>query len=166
MTQRSNSPLSQERKAVGLGRDLHRIQEGSKSSLAELRLFIKQLQGRKPSEVLGLVTGSPLIRATAEATLYLGIVLVVLTVVPFMMAGDTAKSGPKAGTQAAAASEVAAPAADAVTENTAASTESDGAISAENAQKAVNVMGLGETKTADPDKNPLDNLDNLLDDVK
>ena len=137
-------------------------------TLAEMREFIRQLHGRKPSEVLGIVSGSALIRAVGESVLYLGLVLVVLTIVPFLMAGDdkdaASKKTAEVNTETATAESSATDASTTGTTATAASP--NGSISAADAEKAVKVMGLGETKTADPKKNPLDNLDNLLDDVK
>lgn len=162
MTQQKNSPSSEQRERAGIARDLHHLKKHGGMSLAELRDFVRQLHGRKPSEVMGIVSNSALIRAMLESTIFLGILIAVMTIVPFMMAGE--KEKPASTTATAASSEATPPA---VTADPAAKTTStDGPISAEDAQKAVDVMGLGETKAADPNKNPLDNLDNLLDDVK
>ncbi len=163
MTKQSNSPINERRQPTGLGRDIHRLKEHGGMSLAELQDFIRNLHGRSPSEVLGIVSSSALIRATAEATAYTCILLFILTVVPFWMGdGEESKAAAKGP---ASASNAAAPPANA-TAAAASTTKADGEISTEDAQKAADVMGLGETKAADPNKNPLDNLDNLLDDVK
>ena len=166
MTRSTNSSLSEHREPAGLARDVDRLKRHGGMSLSELRDFIKQLHGRKPSEVLGIVSSSALIRALAESTAYLSIGILVLTIVPFMMADDKEKPAAAADSSASSGSEVPPPAASAVTTTAAGSTAPDGTVSAEDASKAVEVMGLGETKTADPNKNPLDNIDNLLDDVK
>lgn len=161
MTQKINSPLSGQREPVGLARDLQHLKKHGGMSLAELRDFVRQLHGRKPSEVMGIVSSSALIRAMLESTIVLGILIAVLTIIPFMMVDDKGKSP-----STAASNEATSPAATAVPDPAATPTGKDGSISNEDARKAVDVMGLGETKTADPNKNPLDNLDNLLDDVK
>ncbi len=163
MTQQTNSPLSGQRDRAGLARDLQHLKKHGGMSLAELRDFVRQLHGRKPSEVMGIVSSSALIRAMLESTIFLGILIGVLTIIPFMMADDKQKP---ASTATSASDETTPPAATAVSDPAATAAGSDGSISAEDAKKAVDVMGLGETKAADPNKNPLDNLDNLLDDVK
>jgi len=168
MTQHTNSSSSEQREPIGIARDFHRLKKDGSMTLAEMREFIRQLHGRNPSEVLGIVSGNALIRALGESVLYLGLALVVLTVVPFLMAGDDKESASKktveVNTETADAESSVTDAPAAGTTATAASP--DGSITAADAEKAVKVMGLGDTKTADPKKNPLDNLDNLLDDVK
>jgi hypothetical protein len=166
MTRPTNSSLSEHREPAGLARDIDRLKRHGGMSLSELRDFIKQLHGRKPSEVLGIVSSSALIRAMVESTVYLGIGILVLTIIPFMMADDKGKPVAAADSSPSSGSEATPPVASAVTDTAARSTTPDGTVSAEDAGKAVDVMGLGETKTADPNKNPLDNIDNLLDDVK
>ncbi len=164
MTQQTNSPLSGQGERAGIARDLQHLKKHGGMSLAELRDFVRQLHGRKPSEVMGIVSSSALIRAMLESTIFLGILIAVMTIVPFMMAGE--KEKPASPTSTAASSEATKSPVSATADPTATTTSTDGSISAEDAQKAVDVMGLGETKAADPNKNPLDNLDNLLDDVK
>jgi len=169
MTLHSNSTKSEEREPARFGRDLHGLKKHGGMTLTEMREFIRQLHGRKPSEVLGIVSGNALVRAGGEAVLYLGLVFVALTVVPFLLASDEKESGSKAGAVAQADNDATSPATtpdSPVPGVSATATPADGAINAEDAQKAVKAMGLGETKTADPDKNPLDNLDSLLDDAK
>ncbi len=169
MTLHSNSSQNEQREPIGLGRDLHRLKKHGGMTLTEMREFIRQLHGRKPSEVLGIVSSNALIRAMGESVLYSGLLLVVLTVVPFLFAGDEKESGSKTGPVAQASNEATSTAAttdNPVAGTAATATGADGSISTEDAQKAVQAMGLGETKTADPDKNPLDNLDSLLDDAK
>lgn len=166
MTQQTNSPLSGQRERAGLARDLQHLKKHGGMSLAELRDFVRQLHGRKPSEVMGIVSSSALIRAMLESTIFLGILIGVLTIIPFMMADDKQNPASTAAAATAAGNETTPPAATAVPDPAASAAGSDGSISVEDAKKAVDVMGLGDTKTADPNKNPLDNLDNLLDDVK
>ena len=166
MTQQTNSPLSGQPERAGLARDLHHLKKHGEMSLVELRDFVRQLHGRKPSEVMGIVSSSALIRAMLESTVILGILIAILTIVPFMMADNKEKSASTVAAATAVNKETTPPAATAVADTAATNIGSDGSISAEDAKKAVDVMGLGETKTADPNKNPLDHLDNLLDDVK
>lgn len=166
MTRQTNAPLSEQHQPAGLARDLHRIKKHGGMSLAELREFISKLHGRNPGEVLGLVSSSAFIRAIVESTVYCGILMVLLTVVPFMLAGEKEEPRSNSDTAAAFSSEMTSPDPRAVAGSSPGSMGSDDSISAEDANKAIDAMGLGETKTADPNKNPLDNLDSLLDDVK
>jgi len=169
MTLHPNASQNEQREPIGLGRDLHRLKKHGGMTLTEMREFIRQLHGRKPSEVLGIVSNNALIRAMGESVLYSGLLLVVLTVVPFLFAGDEKGSGSKAVPLAQANNEATSPAATAdnpVPGSDATAISADSPISTDDAQKAVKAMGLGETKTADPDTNPLDNLDSLLDDAK
>lgn len=166
MTQQTNSPLSGQGERAGIARDLHHLKKHGGMSLAELRDFVRQLHGRKPSEVMGIVSSSALIRAMLESTIFLGILIAVMTIVPFMMADDKEKPASTVAAATSGSSEATPSAVSATADPAATTTSTDGSISAEDAQKAVDVMGLGETKAADPNKNPLDNLDNLLDDVK
>ena len=169
MTLHSNSSSSERREPTGLGRDLDRLKKHGGMTLTEMREFIRQLHGRKPSEVLGIVSNNALIRALGESVVYSGLLIVVLTVVPFLFASDEKVSGSKTSPAIQANNEATSPAAatdNPVSGTATAVTGADGSITTEDAQKAVKAMGLGETKTADPDKNPLDNLDNLLDNAK
>lgn len=163
MTQETPSPLSERLTTAAPRGDLGRLKEHGGASIAELKEFVKNLHGRSPGEVLGIVSASSLIRSLVEATVWLAIVIVILTIVPYWMKGD--KPTKAAATQAAATE--AAPSADpAASVLPPDATGSGETVSDANAQKAVDIMGLGDTKMADPNKNPLDNLDNLLDDVK
>jgi hypothetical protein len=149
MTRSTNSSLSEHREPAGLARDVDRLKRHGGMSLSELRDFIKQLHGRKPSEVLGIVSSSALIRALAESTAYLSIGILVLTIVPFMMADDKEKPAAAADSSASSGSEVTPPAASAVT-TTAAGSTPDGTVSAEDASKAVEDHPLIKMGTPDP----------------
>lgn len=152
---------------TGFTRDLQTLKTNASASADELRQFINSLKGRRPEEVLGSITGSGLVRATAQATVATGVLLAAFTLGPYFLrpAGtETAKAATSAPPPAAAASAPATTAqpASAAAVNPAAT---DGPSEA-NVQKAAQVMGLDETKAADPKVNPLEkNLDKLLDGV-
>ena len=147
--------------------DIKRLKRDGAASAEELREFVSGLHGKSPQEVLGLVAESGLFQATAVATIGIAVVLVAFTVVPYLFKGaapekttaKTAAKQPAAAAQAAAQSSAAAPA------GTGAS--ADGLQpSADDLKTASAVLGLDETKAADPKANPLDKkLDGLLDGI-
>lgn len=67
----------------GLARDIHRAKHGAKASADELREFVKQLKGRSPQEMLGIVAESGLVRATALASVITLVFMVAFTVGPY-----------------------------------------------------------------------------------
>lgn len=134
-----------------------RLSTDAAASTAELRDFVRSLKGRSPQEVMGIVTSSALTQAIIGSTIATVVLIAVLTV-PF--AGGSAKAK---STKPQAATSVTEP--EPTKSNEKAASNSD-TPSEEDIKKASKAMGLDETKTADPKKNPLDNFDNLLDKVK
>jgi hypothetical protein len=135
-------------------KDLHNLQQNGSASLAELKEFLGKLQGRSPQEVVGLVSTSMMVQSMAIATVGTIALLAVFTLVPYMLYGapqvkQTAK--PPAPAPAATSAETAKTDEPALDDKT----------------KALQKMGIDETKTAKPDENPLDKkFDNLLDGAK
>ena len=130
-------------------KDLENIKQNGSASLVELKQFLSRLQGRSPQEVVGLVSTSLLVQSMIIATLASLAIMVVFTVGPYVMYGPPQVKQAKASPGKAAP--VAAPA---KTEEAAKPEGNEGRF-----KKA---LGVDETKTADPNKNPLD-IDNLLD---
>jgi hypothetical protein len=148
---------------MGLYRDLRNLQQNGSASLEELKEFLGRLQGRSPQEVVGIVSTSMLIQSMVLATVGTLAIMVVFTLGPYMVYGPPQMKKPATAAAPAAPSNSAA--------NNSAATPSEagkpGELSAEDKSKAMNKMGIDETKTADPNKNPLDkSFDNLLDNVK
>ena len=134
---------------------IKRLATDTALTTAELRDFVRNLKGRSPQEVMGIVSSSALAQAVIGSTIGSIALIGVLTIGPYLWFGP-----PKAK----AAKPVAAVAeADPVKTGTAKSAASSDTPSEEDVKKASKAMGLDETKTADPKKNPLDKLDNLLD---
>lgn len=80
-------PTSQPPAAMskGLLGDMRRMKEDGAASAEELRDFVRQLRGRSPKEMLGIVAKSNLFQGSLTATIWTVILLVVLTAVPFGM---------------------------------------------------------------------------------
>lgn len=135
-----------------------RLSTDAVTTTSELRDFVRSLKGRSPQEVMGIVASNALTQAMIGSTIATAVLLAVLTV-PFAF-GSSAKTKstkPVATTNAEPAK----------TDTTSSkSTNSGDTPSEEDIKKASKAMGLDETKTANPNKNPLDNFDNLLDKVK
>lgn len=143
--------------------DVKNLKESGGASLEELREFLKTLKTRSPQEVIGIVKASLLIQSLVMSTVATAAIMAVFTVGPYMLYGPDKPAAPAAKPAVAAASPgdskstepAAAPA-------TPTNTTETGAA---NPEKAAAVMGLDESKPADPKKNPLDkpDLDKLLD---
>jgi hypothetical protein len=160
----------------GIVRDLTQLKTHGSASVAELREFLAQTRGRGPQEVLGMLAGSHLLRNVALATVAALAIFVVGTIIPWWMGLASPDNQSSAKTPAAAKTAASAPveakqggkspAEQPVPHKPAAPTvpAAEAKVHPSDADKAVKVMGLGETKVADPKKNPLEKgLDNLLD---
>jgi cytoskeletal protein RodZ len=157
----------------GIARDVQQLKTHSAASAAELREFLQQMRARRPQEVLGLIAGSHLIRNIALATVGTLVILVVGTVGPWwlnQLAADSSSAAKRSTPPQAAASAPAParkpekPTDEPPPAATPTSTATDTKPSAADAEQAIKVMGLDDTKIADPKKNPLEKtLDNLLD---
>lgn len=139
--------------------DVKNLKESGGASIEELRAFLKTLKARNPQEVIGIVSTSLLVQSLALSCVATVVLMAVFTVVPYMLYGPDKPATPS-GKPAVAAAAPATP--ETKTEGTTATTNAAGTPDVEKASK---VMGLEETKTADPKKNPLDkpDLDKLLD---
>lgn len=138
----------------GVRGDIKQLHASSSAAAAELRKFLREMRGKSPQEMLGAVAQSDLVRSTLTAAGAMIVLLLVLTVVPFVWA----KVNPKP---------VAAPpasAAPAPAEMPAAQTDAQPTPAATpNPQDIADTLGIGEQKPADPKVNPLENkADDLL----
>lgn len=144
----------------------------------QLREFLTQLKGRKPQEVIGIVSASLLVQSMVMSLLLVIGLLVVFTVGPYLVYGPpqpkTANASPiVAGSGASSQSPEENPSPNEAT-SSAATTANPSIPDApadvpNNAQpdlkRGSQIMGIDEAKSADPSKNPLDSpdLDKLLD---
>lgn len=166
-----NEPI--EKAARSPAADGRRPQSNTAAAAEELRQFLAEMRGKSPREVLGAVAESGLARGMITSAIGALVIIVVFTVGPFLLKkipADTAPSattGPRTeaaraepkSTQAAARKEPA---------GTESHLEGDALqkspLEEADIEKASEAMGIGETKVADPKKNPLDRkLDSLLD---
>lgn len=147
------------RTGSGLPSDIRNLRESGAASVAEMRDFLKSLKSRNPQEVIGIVSSSLLVQSLGIACAASAVFMFVFTVGPYLIYGPpVAKAAPPKPAAAIAADGAPAPA-----EGT---TGTPAAVSGPpDAEKASQVMGLEETKSADPKQNPLDkpDIDKLLD---
>lgn len=149
---------------------MSRLKHHSNASADELRQFIQSMKGKSPQQVLGLIAQSDLIRSTAMAAVFFVILLAVLTFVPAMFSGD--------GDQAVAA----APQNNQQQGDKKERKKQDKTKNAATAKATKDAKGkqptakipdkqddilksldIGDTKTSDPKKNPLDGFDPFKD---
>ncbi len=154
-----DSPVSPSA-GVGLTSDIRSLKENGAASVAEMKAFLKSLHSRNPQEVIGIVSSNLLVQSLGIACAASAIFMFVFTVGPYLIYGPPVA---KAKTAKPAAQSVATGANPSPAEGAAGTgTNPSGSPDAEAAAK---VMGLEETKSADPKKNPLDkpDIDKLLD---
>ena len=131
----------------------------------ELRQFIGQMHGKSPQEVLGQVAESGLTRGIVTSAIAAIVILAVFTVGPFLVNKLSADTAPVATAKPQSAAVRAEPD-QAQASTQAQASEPQTGPQESDLRKATDAMGIGETKTADPDKNPMDKrLDSLLDGV-
>ena len=160
MDRNSNDSPASPPEGICLTSDIRSLKENGAASVAEMKAFLKSLKSRNPQEVIGIVSSNLLVQSLVIACASTAIFMVVFTVGPYLIYGPpTAKAPPKKPAASAVATDSNPPPA---AGSSGTGTASSGQLDAEAAAK---VMGLEETKSADPNKNPLDkpDIDKLLD---
>ena len=141
-----------------IGPDLKHLKNNTAASIGELREFMSKFQGRKPQEVMGEVAQSDLLRSIGVASVGIAVLILVLTIIPYSMSSAPPKK------VAATTAQETQEAADKAPVKPAAAPQS-GTETTPDLERAAKAMQLDETKTADPNSNPLDDkFDKLLDD--
>ena len=154
-----NDPAEKPAKPPAVAGEARRLKADAAATAEELRQFIGKMHGKSPHEVLGTIAQSGLTRGIVTSAIGALVLLVVFTVGPFLINRLSADTAPVATAKPQQAAVQAEPDRSQPTEPQAVPEEAD-------VQKATDAMGIGETKTVDPDKNPLDKrLDSLLDGV-
>ena len=135
--------------------DFRELRTNSGATVQELRDFLKELKGRSPQEMLGVVSSSQLFRATLLSCLLVALTILALTAGPYFL-GDEKANGK---TAAAAPAPVTTPA-----EPTPAPAPEP---QTQPADKAPGTLGINEQLTAPPNSNPLEEeKDDFLKDLE
>ncbi|MFT5522610.1 MAG: hypothetical protein ACI9G1_003377 [Pirellulaceae bacterium] len=129
----------------------------------DLRDYVESLRVESAANVLGAGGENKLFSSIGMATLVIAVLLVIGTLVPYMFSEKQTTVKPAeapAEVEPVAPEEGAAAAATGTAADPATPSDADAA-------RAATALGIDETKTADPAKNPLEkDLDNLLDNIK
>lgn len=134
--------------------DLRQLKQNSSATVAELKAFLKELKGKSPQEMLGLVAGSQLVRAIGLATVIVLVVSLVFTAVPYAMA-DRDKDEEEVATKESSAPSAAEPAISKPAP-TPSPTAPEGAQPSPTTPD-LSKLGVHEERKAPPNKNPLEN---------
>lgn len=153
----------------GLVGDLHRTRASTAATAEEMREFIREFKGKSPQQVLGLVAQSGLFQGVVVSTIATVVLMAIGTFVPYVWSKN---NPPKQ--QAAAPAAAKAPAAQSAATSApaaATATEAPNAAKTKTAAtadtKVLKALGMDETKSSDPKRNPLENsADDLLKDLK
>lgn len=116
------------------------------AATAELRQFLSQMRGKSPKEMLGAVASSNLVQSTVTATAAITAAIIVFTVVPF---GWKKAFGKSAAAAVAAPAEVQDP-------SKPLATPPEPSLDGTSQGDAAGRLGIGESKGAPADVNPLE----------
>lgn len=151
--------------------ETRRLQTDSSAADEELREFMARMHGKSPQEALGAVAESRLTRGIVISTIGALMIIFVFTLGPYLLNRLSADTAPAPTTEPERAGAQAEPnsteAAGEEQPGEPQSTLEEAGLEKADLEKASEAMGIGETKTADPNENPLDReLDSLLDGAK
>jgi hypothetical protein len=133
--------------------DLRELKGNSRATVQELQAFLRELKGKSPQEMLGVVAASQLARSLALSSALVGGAILLFTAIPYFLGGDE-KAAPATTTAVEPAPAPPPPAA-------------EPAPVEEKKPDPLSNLGVGEELTAPPNENPLENKgDDFLKDLE
>jgi hypothetical protein len=134
--------------------DLRELRDNSRATVGEIQAFLRDLKGKGPQEMLGVVAASGLFRSLVLSTAIVAGGILLFTAIPYFMGGEEkpapATEKPAPANTPEKAPEVPAP-----------------APAAEPAPDPLSALGVGEELSAPADTNPLeDKGDDFLKDLE
>lgn len=133
--------------------DLRELRDNSRATVGEIQAFLRELKGKSPQEMLGVVAASNLFRSIILSTGLVAAGILLFTAIPYVMGGGGEKPAPITGKTPPAAAPEKAPEAP--------------APAAEPAPDPLSALGVGEELSAPPNINPLeDKGDDFLKDLE
>jgi hypothetical protein len=155
-----NKTQTQVKGIGGIAADIRSVKHNGSASITELREFMRSLKGRKPQEAMEIASSNGLIRGLIISTSGFLVVLFVFTLIPFFLNEDevVTQQGITPTSTNARDTQESNTAADAGTQ---VGTDSSQTSTAQG-DELLDKLQIGETKTADPDANPLDGQFNDL----
>lgn len=140
--------------------DLRELKTNTNATVQEIQEFLRQLKGKSPQEMLGVVASSQLIRATILSCILVAGAIFALTAIPYFLGGD---ESPPSEAPAVAVT----PAAPAPEPTPAAPTPTPTETNTGGTPSPIEPLGVNETKTAPSNSNPLeDKKDDFLKDLE
>jgi len=134
--------------------DLRELRGNSQATVQEIQDFLRELKGKSPQEMLGLVTASGLFRAILMSTAVVAGAILLFTVIPFFMADEKPLTKPENTVKSV---EETNPEPDTPTPQPETAAESGPA----------DTLGIGDELPAPSDVNPLENKsDDFLKDLE
>jgi hypothetical protein len=160
-----NETQTQDKGIGGIGADIRSVKHNGVASITELREFMRSLKGRKPQEAMELASSNGLIRGLVISTIGFLVVLFVFTAIPFYLHEDEVVT--QQGVTPTSENDLdAQESKSSANVDTQAGTDSSGTPTAQG-EELLDKLQIGETKTADPDANPLDSqFNDLLDGIE
>lgn len=132
--------------------DLRELRDNSRATVSEIQAFLRELKGKSPQEMLGVVAQSGLFRSLVLSTALVAGGILIFTAIPYFMGGDE-KPAPVAEKPAPAEAPVETP--------------QPVEPAAEPAPDPLSKLGVGEELSAPPNTNPLENKeDDFLKDLE
>lgn len=121
--------------------DLRELRDNSRATVGEIQAFLRELKGKGPQEMLGVVAASNLFRSLVLSTGIVAGGILLFTAIPYFMGGEEKTAPlPKKPAPVEAAVETPKPA----------------EPTAEPAPDPLSKLGVGEELSAPPDTNPLE----------
>ena len=163
---------------ASLGKDVRNIKENLAFTAGDLSKFLKEMQGKSPKEMLGMVAQSTLFKGMLSSSLLFATLIFIFTAIPFTInllnppeeeeqaqTEGTSEDGDTADTDGSGE-----PTGEDGTEGTgepAVDADGNPIPGGSSGNDVIDTLGIGETKVTAPNVNPLDDsTDDLLDDLK
>lgn len=132
--------------------DLRELRDNSRATVSEIQAFLRELKGKSPQEMLGVVAHSGLFRSLILSTGVVAGGILLFTAIPYFMGGEE-KPAPVAEKPAPTEAPVETP--------------QPAEPAAEPAPDPLSKLGVGEELSAPPNTNPLENKeDDFLKDLE
>ena len=151
---------------ANIGHDLKNLRRNVSATADELRDSLRQMKGKSPKEMLGLVALSTLTKGFIQSIFIFSALIFIFTVIPFTTGLFKPEEEKKAQTQETVPANV-----DNEKNNSEATTATDPGgnpvPSGETGNPVIDTLGIGEAKEAPKAVNPLDDTgDDLFDELK
>lgn len=147
-----NKPTETRTAIASTKADLRELRDNSRATVGEIQAFLRELKGKSPQEMLGVVAASNLFRSIVLSTALVAGSILLFTAIPYFMQGEekpapvTEKPSPRLAPE---------------------NTLEGSAPAVEPAPDPLSALGVGEELSAPPTINPLeDKGDDFLKDLE